>query len=126
MNRQTVKKASPHRGEIVKVNDEGIYIEVTQMVTGVKRQRNDMCSSVEVKFAITPRGDFINDLSTVKRHVKDHGITYFEKVSKDSSVCAIGYNPYEEMWYGWNHTAICGFKQPQAKKKAKRFAQSGI
>ena len=117
------KENSPYKGKVTKVKDKGVFIVVTQEVTGVKSVRRKS-PVVTMAFALTPRGDYIEGYQKARQLVERYGILIFEKRTEESEACSIGYNPYTEMWYGWSSRVIYGFSQPQAKKKAKRFAAS--
>ena len=45
------------------------------------------------------------------------GIRDFEFPSEEDMTCSVGYNPFEEKWYGWSHGAILGFGVGSEVKK---------
>jgi len=62
----------------------------------------------EIVGAFTKRGDYIGDVAVAERLVDRIGIAP-EMVSRESSVCTIGFCEGEDRWYGWSHRAIAGF-----------------
>jgi hypothetical protein len=59
--------------------------------------------------AYSPSGDYIGNPRMVK-HLTDRGITIFEKGDPNGNVCILGFNPEKQIWYGWSHRAITGFR----------------
>jgi len=65
-------------------------------------------TTVLIKVAYTPTGDYIGDSKRahflcVKKRIKP------EKVNPSHNVCSIGFCEAEQKWYGWSHRAIFGF-----------------
>ena len=112
----------PVEGQIVYTRNMGAYI--IQHIW-----KNSHCLAPEerlilMKEAINPNGDYIGRSKFAYHLVKKYGITKFELRTKTSRVCSIGYNPDTKKWYGWSHRAIAGYKGPNAKRSARRFAES--
>jgi hypothetical protein len=61
-----------------------------------------------VKSVYTLDGKYIGPVKDFNK-LWDRGIQHFEIARPDHTVCAIGYNPSEQKWYGWSHRAIYGF-----------------
>ncbi len=53
-------------------------------------------------------GDFLGEVVEAEQLI-EHGITHFEKRTKESCGCSIGFSPRKKKWYGWSHRAIHGF-----------------
>lgn len=73
-----------------------------------------------MKWAYTPDGKSIGDPKDAAFLHKKYGIEQFEKLRKSSEVCSIGWSPTKQLWYGWSHRAIKGFR---SKGAAKKFAE---
>lgn len=64
---------------------------------------------IRTKAAYSLDGYYIGESKLAYRLNKKYGITHFEKKKEDSKLCAIGFSPKEQKWYGWSHRAIFGF-----------------
>jgi len=71
---------------------------------------------VSVKYAYTPKGDWIGDEKTAK-FICDKKEIVPEKKTPSSTICTIGYSEKDKKWYGWSHRAIYGFKPGDVVKK---------
>lgn len=73
---------------------------------------------VEIRSCYTlDSGEYISDVSTTFSLVKKYGITKFETIDQDHSVCSIGFSNKKKKWYGWSHRAIHGFGVGDIVKK---------
>lgn len=54
-------------------------------------------------------GGCIGRPATALSKIHRFGIKKFYRRAPGSSVCSIGFSPFEQKYYGWSHRAICGF-----------------
>jgi hypothetical protein len=64
----------------------------------------------EIKAAYTKNGKYLGDPKTGKFLTEKYGIQEFDLSAPDHTICTIGFNPNTNIWYGWSHRAIFGFK----------------
>ena len=81
-------------------------------------------TTVLVKSAYTPEGDYIGNKKTAHFLCSKKGITP-EKMYPHSKVCSIGWCQAEQRWYGWSHRAIFGFGIGDTVKKGDCTNSSG-
>ena len=65
-------------------------------------------STIHVKSAYTPTGDYIGNKRMAHFLCSKKGIKP-EKADPTKKVCSIGFCEKEQKWYGWSHRAIFGF-----------------
>ena len=88
-------------------------------------QRLNTETTVLVKSAYTPNGDYIGDKRTAHFLCTKKGIKP-EKISpSNNKVCSIGFCEAEQKWYGWSHRAIFGFGIGDIVKEGDCTASSG-
>lgn len=90
----------------VSEKDEDHYVAKTE-IWKIKEDKSD--PGTEIKSAYTKNGDYIGDLKMAKFLI-GKGITKFSKTNPRHSVCSIGLDGKNGIWYGWSHRAIAGFK----------------
>jgi len=81
-------------------------------------------STVHVKSAYTPTGDYIGDKRMAHFLITKRGIKP-DKISLNHNVCSIGFCPSEQKWYGWSHRAIFGFSVGSVAKEGDCCTMSG-
>ena len=82
-------------------------------------------TTVLVKLAYTPTGDYIGNKKMAHFLCAKKGIKP-EKISpSNNKVCSIGFCKAEQKWYGWSHRAIFGFGVGDIVKEGDCTANSG-
>lgn len=81
-------------------------------------------TTVLVKSAYTPSGDYIGNKKTAHFLCSKRGIKP-EKRDASKNVCSIGFCEVEQKWYGWSHRAIFGFGVGSVVKEGDCTASSG-
>lgn len=117
---KTTKPKKPVEGQIDFTRNMGPYKIIHKWVDSQIKE----IGLILMKKAVNHDDISIGDTKTAYRLVKKFGIKKFEKRTKDSNVCSIGFNPHRKKWFGWSHRAICGYTGRNAKQRAKRFAKS--
>lgn len=78
-----------------------------------------------MQVALTPSGDYIGTSLQAYRLCYKYGIKP-EKADPSDQVCSIGWSEKNQMWYGWSHRAIHGFKVGDAVSEGDCTASSGV
>lgn len=83
------------------------YITITKKVDDTKYGGD---GNLTMKSCYTTNGNFyIGSPDIAKFLCKKKGLIDIQPAKEDHTICSIGFNPFEEKWYGWSHRAIHGF-----------------
>jgi len=104
------------RAEVLSEGDGG---DITDVLEALNTD-----TTVLVKSAYTPMGDYIGDKKMAHLLCTEKGIKP-EKAHPSHKVCSIGFCETEKKWYGWSHRAIFGFGIGSVAKEGDCVASSG-
>ncbi len=116
------------RAELRDVNFEA---EVLSYGDGDKAETDEFArelsvkTTVIVKAAYTPEGNYIGEPRFAHRLCKKRGIKPELATNHPHKVCSIGFCEREQKWYGWSHRAIFGFGIGDTVKEGDCTASSG-
>ena len=114
----------PEKNEIISIKHykAGYEVRTERVLTHFEYMpKND---SIIMKNAYTLLGHYIGDPKTAHRLCAQRGIAP-ELAHQDHNVCSIGFSKNNNMWWGWSHRAICGFRIGDIVKEGDCTAYSG-
>ncbi len=77
-------------------------------VTGIFLSYNGEEYQTDYYFSLDT-GHWIGDADTALCLCKKKGLRQIQKAHDQDCVASIGYNPYQQKWYGWSHRAVFCF-----------------